>query len=85
MYRLRPIHGLDSQAAAAAIILGSSVAGAPVSTTQVISTSILGTGAAHRFRAVRWGVATQILTAWLITIPAVAIAAALLYLVLARV
>jgi PiT family inorganic phosphate transporter len=85
MYRLRPIHGLDSQAAAAVIILGSSVAGAPVATTQVISTSILGTGAAHRLRAVRWGVATQILMAWLVTIPTVAIAAAVLYLVLARV
>lgn len=83
MYRLRPIHGLDSQAAAAAIILGSSVAGAPVATTQVISASILGAGAAERMRAVRWGVASQILMAWLVTIPIVALTAALLYLLLA--
>lgn len=85
MYRLRPIHGLDSQAAAAAIILGSSIIGAPVATTQVISTSILGAGAAERMRAVRWGVASQILTAWLVTIPVVALTAALLYLLLTRI
>lgn len=85
MYRLRPVHGLDSQAAAATIILSSSVIGAPVATTQVISTAILGTGAAHRFRGVRWGVAGQILMAWLITIPTVGLAAGLLYLLFARV
>ncbi len=85
MYRLRPIHGLTSQAAAATIILGSSVLGAPVATTQVISTAILGAGAAERMRAVRWGVVTQILMAWLITIPIVALGAAIVYLLLARV
>lgn len=79
MYRLRPIHGFDSQAAAATIILTSSVLGAPVATTQVISTAILGAGAADRMRAVRWGVVSQILMAWLITIPTVALAAGLLY------
>jgi PiT family inorganic phosphate transporter len=84
MYRLRPIHGLDAQASAAVIILGSSILGAPVATTHVISTSILGAGAAHRVRAVRWGVATQILMAWLVTIPSVALGAGLLYLLLAR-
>lgn len=84
MYRLRPIHGLDSQAAAAAIILGSTLVGAPVAATHVVSMSILGAGAAYRIRAVRWGVVRQILTAWLVTIPMVAITAALLYLVLAR-
>jgi PiT family inorganic phosphate transporter len=84
MYRLRPIHGLDSQAAAATIIIGATLAGAPVSTTQVISTAILGAGAAERMRAIRWGVATQILTAWFVTIPVVAVSAGMLYLVLAR-
>jgi PiT family inorganic phosphate transporter len=84
MYRLRPIHGLDSQAAAATIILGSSLLGAPVASTQVISTAILGAGAAERMRAVRWGVATQILMAWLVTIPVVGVGAGLLYLLLAR-
>lgn len=85
MFRLRPIHGLDSQAAAATIILGSSIIGAPVASTQVISTAILGAGAAYRIRAVRWGVVSQILMAWLVTIPMAALIAALVYLVLTRV
>ncbi|MBI4675473.1 MAG: inorganic phosphate transporter [Chloroflexi bacterium] len=85
MYRLRPIHGLDSQAAAASVILFASVTGAPVASTHVISTSILGVGAATRTSAVRWGVVGQILMAWLITIPTVGVAAGLLYLLLAQV
>ncbi len=84
MYRLRPIHGLDSQAGAASVILFATVTGAPVASTHVISTSILGAGAASRSSAVRWGVVGQILMAWLITIPTVGIAAALLYLLLAQ-
>lgn len=85
MYRMRPIHGLDSQAAAASVILFASVTGAPVASTQVISTAILGAGAAYRVRAVRWGVVGQILMAWLITIPTVGLAAGLLYLLLTKV
>ncbi len=85
MYRLRPIHGFSSQAASAAIILSTAVAGSPVSTTQVISAAIMGVGAAHRLRAVRWGVATQIVMSWLVTIPVVALAAGLLYLLLEKV
>ena len=84
MYRLRPIHGLDSQAAAAGIILGSTALGAPVAATHIISTSILGVGAAHRSRAVRWGIVGQILMAWVVTIPSVAILSGLIYLLLAR-
>lgn len=85
MYRLRPIHGLDSQASAAGVILFATVTGAPVASTHVISTSILGAGAAERTSAVRWGVVGSILMAWVITIPVVGLAAALLYLLLAKV
>lgn len=85
IYRLRPIHAFASQAASAAIILGSSALGAPVATTQVIGTSIVGVGAAERARGVRWGIAGQIMTAWLITIPVVGIGAGLLYLLLERI
>lgn len=85
MYRLRPIHGLDSQASAASVILFATVTGAPVASTHVISTSILGVGAATRTSAVRWGVVGQILMAWLVTIPTVGIAAGLLYLLLEKV
>lgn len=84
IYRLRPIHGFSSQGASAAIILGTAISGAPVSTTQVIGTSIMGVGAAERLRGVRWGVAGNIMAAWLVTIPVVFGFSALLYLVLDR-
>lgn len=84
IYRLRPIHGFTSQGSSAAIIISTAILGAPVSTTQVISTSIMGVGAAERLRGVRWGVAGNIMTAWLVTIPVVFIFSAVLYLLLAR-
>ncbi len=85
IYRLRPIHGFASQGSSAGIILLAALAGSPVSTTQVISTSIMGVGAADRMRGVRWGVAGQIMTAWLVTIPVVFLFSALLYLILSSV
>ncbi len=68
-YRIRPVHGFASQAASAAVILSASLLGGPVSTTQVVSSSILGVGAAQRRSQVRWGVMADMLTAWLLTIP----------------
>ncbi len=82
IYQLRPVHGLASQLSGGGIILGITFLGLPVSTAQIIGTTIMGVGAAERARGVRWGVAGQIMGAWLITIPATAILAALLYLVL---
>lgn len=82
IYRLRPIHGFSSQGSSALIIIFAALAGAPVSTTQVISTSIMGVGAADRLRGVRWGVAGNIMTAWLVTIPIVFGVSALLYVIL---
>lgn len=84
IYKLRPVHGFSSQAASAAVIMSASLTGAPVASTQVIGTAIMGVGAAERARGVRWGVAGQIVGAWLITIPVTATAAALVYLILAR-
>jgi PiT family inorganic phosphate transporter len=78
-YKIRPINGFNSQLASAIVILGNSLLGGPVSTTQVVSTSIMGVGAAERLNKVRWGVATDILTAWFLTIPATAIMAAGVY------
>jgi PiT family inorganic phosphate transporter len=78
-YRIRPIHSFTSQLTSAAVILIASLIGGPVSTTQVVSTSILGVGAAQRRSQVRWGVMVDILVAWLLTIPATALVAALLY------
>lgn len=82
IYRIRPVHGFASQGSSAGIILTSSLIGSPVSSTQVISSSIMGVGAAQRARGVRWEVAGQIMAAWLITIPIVAGGAALIYLLL---
>lgn len=84
IYRLRPLHGFTSQGSSAAIIIGTALLGAPVSTTQVISTSIMGVGAAERLRGVRWGTAGHIMTAWLVTIPVVFVFSALVYLLLER-
>ena len=61
------------------MIFGAALLGGPVSTTQVVSSSILGVGSAERLSQVRWGVAGQIVTTWVLTIPATAAVAALIY------
>jgi inorganic phosphate transporter, PiT family len=78
-YRIRPIDGFASQFASATVILGASIFGGPVSTTQVVSSSIMGVGAAERLNRVRWGVAQDIAVAWLLTIPASALVGAGMY------
>lgn len=72
IYRVRPIHALDSQLTSAGVIFAASMAGAPVSTTHVVATSIMGIGAAERPRSVRWAKAGDIAVTWLITIPGAA-------------
>ena len=84
-YKIRPVHGFCSQATSATIILGASLVGGPVSTTQVVSSSIMGVGSAERLSKVRWGVAGNIAVAWLVTIPATALMAAVLYGLVVRV
>jgi PiT family inorganic phosphate transporter len=69
---LEPIHGFAAETSAAAVIQIASRLGYPLSTTHVISSSILGVGAARRMNAVRWGVARTMVSAWLLTIPATA-------------
>ncbi|HID64560.1 MAG TPA: inorganic phosphate transporter [Anaerolineae bacterium] len=77
MYRIRPIHGFTSQATSAVVILGAAILGGPVSTTHVVSSAIMGVGSAERLSKVRWGVAGNIFTAWVVTIPLTALMAAL--------
>ncbi len=79
IYKVRPVHALDSQLSSAAVILGAALAGAPVSTTHVVSSSIIGIGASERPRAVRWNKAGEIVTTWLITLPGAALMAIVLY------
>ena len=74
-YRIHPIHGFTSQLASAAVILAASLSGGPVSTTQVVSMSILGAGAAERKSQVRWLAVNEIFVAWALTLPATALLA----------
>src|SRR5207302_4544394 len=69
LVHLEPIHGFAAETTAATIIESASLLGFPLSTTHVISSCILGVGAARRLSAVRWGVALNILRAWVFTLP----------------
>jgi len=66
---LRPIHGFATQAAAATVIEAASHLGIPVSTTHLINASTMGVGATRRLSAVRWGIAGNIVAAWILTFP----------------
>ena len=79
IYRVRPIHALGSQLTSAAVILAASAGGAPVSTTHVVATSIMGIGYSERPRAVRWAKAKDIATTWVVTIPGAALVAIQFY------
>ena len=84
IFRIRPVHAFASQLAGGAVIMGAALAGAPVSTTQVMSTAIIGVGAAERANKVRWTVLRDLMVAWLLTIPAAALmAGATMWLILA--
>ncbi|MCK9284536.1 MAG: inorganic phosphate transporter [Rhodocyclaceae bacterium] len=78
IYKVRPLHALDSQLTSAAVIFGASALGAPVSTTHVVATSIMGIGASERPKSVRWAKAGEIATTWVITIPGAALVSVLL-------
>lgn len=84
IYKLRPVHAFAAQSASAGIVLGAALLGGPVSTTQVVSGAIIGVGSAERVNAVRWQVAGNIITAWLVTIPASAVVAVILQELLVR-
>jgi inorganic phosphate transporter, PiT family len=79
LYKMEPETGFAAQAAAGATIYAATKYGYPLSTTHVISGAVLGAGATQRLSAVRWGIAGNIVTAWLLTIPAAAVVAAGLY------
>jgi inorganic phosphate transporter, PiT family len=79
---LKPVHGFSAETAGAITIIGSSLAGIPVSTTHTITGSIMGVGMTRRLSAVRWGVAGKIAIAWVLTIPGtMAISAGLYYII----
>jgi len=78
--KLEPVHGFAAETTAASILLGTAHFGMPVSTTQVISGAIMGVGSSQGLRHVRWGVARRILIAWVLTLPAAGILAAVAWL-----
>ena len=81
-YKIRPVHAFGSQLASAGTILGAALLGGPVSTTQVVSSAIMGAGSADRVSKVRWTVARDIAVAWVLTIPVAGLLAAGLYLLI---
>ncbi len=77
--RVRPVHGFMAQLSSAVVVAGAAWGGAPISTTQVINSALMGAGAAERWSKVRWRVARDMAIAWLLTIPASASLAAGFY------
>ena len=83
IFKIEPVHSFDSQLSSGAAIALSTAFGAPVSSTQVISLSVIGVGSADNPRKVRWSVGKEIVAAFLITIPVTMIISGVVYLVLA--
>jgi len=79
IFRIEPINGFAADFTSATVIYSASLLGAPVSTTHVVSSAIMGVGAAKRLKGVRWNIARQILIAWFVTIPSAAFAAMIVY------
>ncbi|MFZ1040198.1 MAG: inorganic phosphate transporter [Anaerolineales bacterium] len=78
IYRIRPLNALASQAASSVLIVTASIFGMPVSTPHLISTALMGAGAAERINKVRWNVASEMAAAWALTIPATIVISALI-------
>ena len=79
IFRIEPINGFAADFTASSVIYSASLLGVPVSTTHVVSSAIMGVGAAKRLRGVRWNIARQIVIAWFVTIPSSALVALLFY------
>jgi PiT family inorganic phosphate transporter len=78
-YKIRPVHSFSTQLTSGLVILVASFFGLPVSTSQVVSSAIIGVGSSERLGKVRWSVAQEIVAAWFITIPASALVSAGIY------
>ena len=82
IFKLEPVHGFAAETSAAAVIGVASLFGAPISTTHTITACIFGVGSTKRFSAVRWGIAGNLIIAWVLTIPAAATVGALSFFLL---
>ena len=84
-YKIRPVNSFSAQSGSLLLILISSFTGLPVSTTQVVSSAIIGSGASERFGKVRWNPVSAILISWVLTIPATMALAAIAYWLLLKI
>jgi PiT family inorganic phosphate transporter len=82
IYPLEPVHSLNSQIASGASVLWSTLSGAPVSSTQVVSSSVIGIGSAENVKKVRWKVGKEIMISWIITIPVTMAVSGVVYMVI---
>lgn len=80
--KIRPVNGVAADLTGAAIIFGATFIHLPVSTTHVISSSILGVGASHRLKGVKWGTAQRMIITWVITLPISALLAGIIFFIL---
>ncbi len=80
VFRIRPLNALASQTTSAIVVVVASALGMPVSTSHIISTSLMGSGAAERINKVRWHVASEMATTWILTIPATMAVSMLIFL-----
>ena len=79
IFKLEPVHGFAAETSAALVITGASLMGAPISTTHTISACVFGVGSTKRLSAVRWGIAGNLVVAWILTIPASAFMASICF------
>jgi PiT family inorganic phosphate transporter len=78
-YKIRPLDSFSTQLTSTVVVLGASLLGAPVSTSHIVSSAIIGVGSSERMSKVRWSVTEEIAVSWLITIPASALLSAGVY------
>ncbi len=83
LVKMTPSNGFVAQTSAALVMQAAAWAGAPISTTHVVTTTIMGVGSARRIRAVRWGVSRKIIWAWILTLPAAAFVGGLMVWIIA--
>ncbi len=81
VYRIRPLNALDSQVTSIGLIFIASIFGIPVSTPHIVSSSIIGSGAAERINKIRWDVTKEMVMTWLVTIPATGLCSCLIYII----
>ena len=85
IFKIQPLHALESQLASSGILLSCNLLGAPVSTTQIISSSVMGVGSCCNKKLVRWEIIKDILWSWVLTIPMAALLSILMYLTLSKI